>query len=212
MRVSALRITKPQPAPPPPAWEEYEDLHDISLRHGRLWHDTADVIRPRNYPSDYPYGLSDAEAWREQQNAKNKALALAQYEWHKPENVEARAIKARAEYAAQQARQAARDNAIREQLVFSEAIRILREDEETEAERKWIAEQKAANAKRIEAEIDAATEWWGEFNPAFRDEKYHPCKFDRLMNYHGVDIWPGKGYWLPATVRLAFLRQLGLRT
>ena len=212
MRVSALRITKPQAPPPPPdLWEEFEDLRDVTLRHGHLWHDTADVmdagLRNRRYL--FETYRPAPEDWLEQQRAKNRALALAQYEWRKPENVAARVAKAEAAYVAQKAREAAQANALREQLVASEAARILREDEEREAEKAWLKAQKVARAEQVEAEAAAAIAWWASINPWYRHEIFRPCKFDRPMQFGRVTLKANQGYLLPESVRAALLEQLG---
>ncbi|HKO34121.1 MAG TPA: hypothetical protein VJY85_10285, partial [Candidatus Limnocylindria bacterium] len=180
-------------------------------RHGRLWTDPG--VGPRDL---YEIYRQEPEAWLEQQNAKNKARALAEYEWRKPENAAARIAQARAAWQAQRAAQEEADRVFRARVAEEEAERKRQKEIEKAAkkaadEAHW-AELKAARgarAERIEAERAAAAAWWSTIDPAYAREDYRPCRFGQTMYFGDVTLEPNQGYWLPLSVRGTLLKELG---
>ena len=195
MRYSTGRVAFPRRDNPPPWRGDYADIRDRVRRTGRLdvdqlWEDTESGDGYKAFWRRHGHSLFEG-TWREQvdkEAAKNKELALRQYEWNKPENVSARQAAARA---AADARYEAEQEAKRQ---------------------RQIAKQKAADEEwaRTEAEQAAAREWWTSINPKYAQGKYYPCRFAQPMTIGEVTLEPHQGYWLPAAVRKAFLKELGL--
>lgn len=211
MRVSALRITRPQAPPPPDLWEDFEDIRDDTLRHGRLYTDTTTSPKALNdYNIDYQLQVEAYQKQRlKEQQAKNKARALAEYEWRKPENVAARLAKAKAERLAKEIAEEAARRALMEQLAASEITQLVREHEEATGAA-LSKTQRRAEWELRQAERKAAIAWWTEMNKSYATEFYEPCRFDRPMRVGTVELEANKGYWLPGTVRLYLFKQLGL--
>jgi hypothetical protein len=213
MRVSALRITG---APPPPpdlwVWDGFEDVLETAQRHGSIYYDTGVSGRREYYE---PYQLA-TEEWLDQQNAKNKARALAQYEWNKPENVAVRLAKAKAEWLAQKAAREEYDRVLREQVAEAEAERerqkvlTLAANRQRQLERNQAArDTRAAEAAKAEADAVAAIAFWRGIDPNYAYEPFRACQFTQPMYFRGVTLEPGQGYLLPLSVRGILLKELG---
>jgi len=214
MRVSALRIVHEPPPPPPWDWEGFEDVRETAQRHGSLFHDTG-VSGRRDYFEPYRLGT---EAWLDQQNAKNKARALAEYEWRKPENASARIATAKAEWLAQKAAREEYDRVLREQVAEAEAererqkvIALAARMAERKRQAALSREARAAETERLLAEQAAAIAWWTSINPTYHGERYHPCRFTETMHFGAVTLEAGQGYWLPRSVLVRLRETLGYR-
>lgn len=195
MRYSTGRVAFPRRESPPPWRGDYADIRDRVRRTGRLdvdqlWEDNESGDGHKAFWRRHGSSLFEG-TWREliaKEDAKNKALALAEYEWRKPENVAARLALARAEADARY------------------------EAEQEEKRQRQLAKQRKADEEweRVEAEKAQAIAWWSEIDPKLASQKFYPCRFAQPMKFGEVELVPGQGYWLPSSVRKALLKELGI--